>query len=272
MDEKLFSLRFDIDSLADIEIGVPMLLDLAREMDVRFTFFLNMGKSFNWRTALRGRALSPRGGRSVKTVGRLGLIRTIRTVAINPDIGPSHKKILFKLMDDGHELGLHGGTDHPLWQWRLESMSKNEIRGLLNPAYDRFVRFFGRPEGFTSPGFNYNRYVLELMDEFGFRYASDMEGEEPFRPEGFEHLQVPVNIRGEAGKPFLEYFCSVGYCLDDIISMCTGEIFKRETAVIYGHPAFKPNAPSFRKIIGKVLEEGYNVVLMKDLLKATSGE
>lgn len=257
---KTFSFRFDIDSLADIEAGVPKLIELAKELDVRFTFFVNMGKSFNWKVvsdqwsvAGEKTALS----RHSSTMRRLGLWRTFRTVVINPNIGLSHKKILFKLLDDGHELGLHGGMVHPLWQWRLDTLSKDEINSLLRPAFEGFEKLFGKPKGFASPGFRYNRYVLELIDDYGFEYASDMEGEGPFRPEGFRHLQIPVNVIGPDRKPLIEHLWASGLLEPEIIGRCEEEVGKRENAVIYGHPACEGAFHGLIGLLNWLKESGY---------------
>jgi peptidoglycan/xylan/chitin deacetylase (PgdA/CDA1 family) len=266
MDQKTFSFRFDIDSLADIETGVPRLLELGRELDVRFTFFVNMGKSFNWKTLGKGQGAR---GKGYSTTKRLGLLRTLRTIVFNPDIGLSHKKILFKLLDSGHELGLHGGMDHPLWQWRLDEMSKDEINDLLKPAYDHFVNLFGKPKGFASPGFRYNRHVLELIDSYGFEYASDMEGERPFRPEGVKHLQVPVNIIGPGKKPLIEHLLESGLGEAEIKEKVEEEMEKRECAVIYGHPSFEGRL-GLREILTLVKRSEYQIIPMGELLEQPS--
>lgn len=275
MNPKTFSFRFDIDSLADIEVGIPKLIELAKELDVRFTFFVNMGRSFRW-SVVSGRwsakpetkNLEPNSSlvaHHSSTLKKLGLWRTIRTVVFNPNIGLSHKKILFKLLDDGHELGLHGGMDHPLWQWRLDSLSKDEINGLLEPAYDHFTRLFGKPKGFASPGFKYNRYVLELVDDYGFEYASDMEGEGPFRPEGFKHLQIPVNVIGPDKKPLIEHLWTSGIGKAEIEEKVTEEVEKRDYAVIYGHPAVEGRFQELSELLEWVRAKGYVVKPMREI-------
>ncbi len=261
---KTFSFRFDIDSLADIEVGVPRLIELGKELDVRFTCFVNMGRSFNWKTLGEGQVARGKGSSTIK---RLGLSRTLRTVIFNPNIGLSHKKILFKLLDNGHELGLHGGMDHPLWQWRLEILSKDEINDLLRPAYAHFVELFGKPKGFASPGFRYNHHVLELMDDYGFEYASDMEGEKPFRPNGFRHLQIPVNIIGPDKKPLIEYFQASELGVVEIVEKCLKEIERRDVAIIYGHPALEGGFDGLREILIWVKESKYQIILMDELLE-----
>lgn len=269
---KTFSFRFDIDSLADIEVGVPRLMFLAKELDIRFTFFVNMGRSFRWSAKPETRNLKSEASnvsRLTSHAVRLGLLRTIRTVIFNPNIGLSNKKLLFKLLDNGHELGLHGGMDHPVWQWRLDSLSKEDIDNLLKPAYDHFIKQFGKPRGFASPGFRYNRYVLELIDDYGFEYASDMEGEGPFRPEGFKHLQIPVNVIGPDKRPLIEHLRASGLGEAEVKEKVEVEIAKRGCAVIYGHPAFEGRFEGLREILIWVKGNGYRIVPMGTLLEQT---
>ena len=266
MNSKLFSFRFDIDSLADIEIGVPRLIELSKDLDARFTFFVNMGKSFNMGTFFRRQEAGGKRQKStVSTIKKLGLSSTIRTVVFNSDIGLSHKKILFRLLDQGHELGLHGGMDHPLWQWELGRLNnKVKINEVLKPAYDHFVKLFGEPNGFASPGFKYNRYVLELMDDYGFEYASDMDGEEPFIPEGFNHLQLPVNVIGPNRIPLVEHLHVNGVDEMELLNCCTEEVCKRDLAVMYGHPAFEGCYRPIEELLKRVKSEGYGIVPLRE--------
>jgi len=270
MNPKTFSFRFDIDSLADIEVGLPRLLELAKELDVRFTFFVNMGRSFNWKTVVRSQRsqIKFRNPQSaIRTVKKLGLLRAIRTVVFNPDIGLSHKKTLFKLLDQGHELGLHGGMDHPLWQWELHSLSKVETDGLLKPAYDHFAGLFGKPKGFAAPGFNYNGYVLELVDEYCFEYASDMEGEIPFRPERLRHVQIPVNVIGPDKKPLIEHLWTSGLGEAEIKLKVKEEVGKSESAVIYGHPSFEGRFEGLPELLEWARVSGYLIAPMREIVR-----
>lgn len=271
MTQKTFSFRFDIDSLSDLEVGVPELLRIAKTLDVRFTFFVNMGRSLSRYSVLRRRGKGGVRLRSVITrhqynMNKLGLWRTVKTLALNPKIGMSQKKILFSLLDQGHELGLHGGINHSIWQWNLDNLNKNQINSLIKPAYDDFANLFGKPAGFSSPGFKYNRYVLELMDDYKFKYASDMEGEAPFKPEGFQHLQIPVNVKGHSTTPLIEYLYSCGLNKEEIMDRCRVEIAKRKLVVIYGHPAFEGTFYPLDEILTWVRNEGYKVLPMGELI------
>lgn len=274
---KTLSFRFDIDGIGDIGIGLSRLLDIADSFDVRFSFYVNMGRSFNRKVSFPGRDSG-----KIEQVNmvlkiknllrRHGFIGILRTVIENPCIGIKYKDILSKAASSGHELGLHGGMDHVLWQYKLNSMSYEEIEELLTPAYKKFSEFFGNPYGFSSPGFNYNKHVLRLVDELGFLYVGDMEGEVPFMPiidgERYNHYQIPVNIIGENKASLFSSLFFKGLSEEKIQERIVEEIMKRETAVIYGHPSVegKKGIVILENVIKIILNEGYKIIPLKELI------
>lgn len=315
----VLALRFDVDSIRCIEEGIPRLRRLADEHQVRFTFFVNMGRSFNWlRTArhvLRGlvpgepdagggstgvddgdedRGIRDETGDtplSLPTTRKLGWSAVLRTVVRNPMLGDVYRPTFDALHADGHELGLHGGTDHAIWQRGLDDLDADELEQLFRPAYETFESRYGKPLGFASPGFRYNREVLTLLDREGFRYASDMSGETPFRPplepaesDGrsedpsrpplHDHYQVPVNVLGEGNVPLIEQGLARGVSEVDIVSEIVGRITRRPFALMYGHPYVEGIRAD---LLGRVLDavqDRYDVVTMAEYLRRwlTSGE
>lgn len=278
---KTLSFRFDIDGVGDIKAGVPKLLALANSLGVKFSFYVNMGKSFNWKVFFERRNLrkAKRFGSeinpSVKRKDLLrkhGLIGVLQTVVQNPCIGIKYRSILSKAASSGHELGLHGGMDHMLWQYKLNSMSYDEIKGLLSPAYEKFVEFFGKPYGFCCPGFSYNRDVLSLIDDFGFKYSGDMEGEFPFRPvleeKKFNHYQVPVNIVATPRASLINKLFYMGMNKKEIVEEVLSKIEERNTAVFYGHPSVEGirALTILENIIKSALNSGYEILTLREII------
>lgn len=240
---------------------------LGDRVGARFTFFVNMGYSFNWRENLRhlvakrrGRGPAPSGGgmrHALPTRAKLGTLGVLKTVFLNPKLGERYRPVFDTLYREGHELGLHGGTDHVVWQRALPRLSEEELEGLLLPAYETFSARYGAPKGFASPGFQFNTAVLRLLDRLGFLYASDMPGEVPFRPEkgggeSWDHYQVPVNVAGDQNVPLIEEGLGLGLGRTEIVGRCVAEIEKRDFALLYGHPYVEG---VHSEILGDVLEE-----------------
>lgn len=278
---RTLAFRFDVDSVTCIERGIPELRRLADRFGVRFTFFVNMGYSFNWSHNVR-HFLKRRGERSVQpergdarsslpTATKLGWTGILKTVLLNPRLGDRYRATFDALHAEGHELGLHGGTDHVIWQRSLDELGIRELEQLFRPAFEHFSERYGKPAGFASPGFRYNDVVLDLLDTEGFVYASDMSGESPFRPpakdgRSHEHYQVPVNVLGERSVPLVEQGLARGVTPSQIEQSLVDAITVREFALVYGHPYVEGVNAS---LLGGALErvrDAYDVVTVAEYL------
>ncbi len=277
----ILAFRFDVDSVRCLEEGIPGLAELARAWDVRFTFFVNMGYSFNWTHNVRhflgkrlrtSRVKPARPGHALPTVAKLGLCGVLKTVLLNPRLGERYRSVLDDLHRDGHELGLHGGTDHVVWQRSLPDLDDGAIRSLLMPAYETFANRYGRPVGFASPGFVHNTAVLRLLEELRFEYSSDMAGEEPFRPsrdcgKSWRHFQTPVNVIGAGQVPLIEEGLALGLSRGEIINRCVAQIRKRKYALLYGHPYVEGVHTEILHGVLERLAGAYKVVTMREYLR-----
>ncbi len=279
---RVLAIRFDVDSVTCIEQGIPRLRRLADRLGVRFTFFVNMGYSFNWLYTAR-HLLRPRSGqradrtsqpslpRSLSTTKKLGWLGVIKTVALNPRLGERYRATFDALYADGHELGLHGGTDHVIWQRALDGLDPEGLEELFRPAFQNFTERYGRPAGFASPGFRFNEAVLELLDAEGFTYASDMAGEHPFRPsmadgQPYRHYQVPVNVLGDENVPLVEQGRARGKTTREIVDSLVDAIAPRDFALAYGHPYVEGVEASLLGNAIERLRETHEVVTVGEYL------
>ena len=71
------------------------------------------------------------------------------------------------LQAEGHELGLHGGMDHVIWSRRFHELPDAELGADVEESYGHFVRHFGRPAGFSSPGFYSDERVMRTARPAG---------------------------------------------------------------------------------------------------------
>lgn len=249
----VFALRFDVDSVTCLERGVPTLLRLGERHGVRFTFFVNMGRSFSWRhtvtralrsrrTRATGEDAGPSPANKLSAAAKLGRGGVLKTVLMNPRLGWRYRPTLDGLFEEGHELGLHGGSNHATWQYALDELGEDGLERHVRLSFAAFRDRYGQPSGFASPGFRYNEAVLDLMDREGFKYASDMPGERPFRPprpgarRRYAHFQVPVNVIGEGSVPMIEQGVALGRSSARIVRDAVERIHERQFALMYGHP------------------------------------
>lgn len=240
------SIRFDIDTLACIEQGVPALLRLAQELGVRFSFYINMGYSFNLRNALSRFRKGAESNNIVKLtpIEKLGLRKFLKTIILNPPVGASNISMLERIVEEGHELGLHGGFDHTQWQHFLPEQRNGGFTEMFDQAYVLYKKYFGAPAGFCSPGFKHNAMVYGLLQEYNFSYVSDLCGDHPiakaeFGGKQFSMNQIPVNLVAPYSVPILEYYYALEMPTPQIITEVSHKIENRDFAVFYGHPCFE---------------------------------
>jgi hypothetical protein len=99
--------------------------------------------------------------------------------------------------------------DHVIWSRRFGQLPDAELIADVETSYAHFVRHFGRPVGFSSPGFYSDERVMLLLDRLGFVYNGDGIGGEPHRAMAGDrvlgHWTIPVTLSGPRTIPFLDY-------------------------------------------------------------------
>ena len=310
MSKGVLAFRFDVDSVQCLRTGVPRLRKVADARGVRFTFFVTMGRSFHMASTLgrrwsrrarrrtgsqrpnptkgtRSRSSGERAPNALPVARKLGWRGLLETVVLNPHLGRKYRHEIDALHHDGHELGLHGGSNHAVWQHMvhapppqpnpptqpLRRASEPECASsvLLRPALDEFASRYGRPEGFASPGFQWNDHVLRLLDDEGFLYASDMTGEEPFRPQDargsrHRHYQVPVNVAGRGRVPVIEEGLALGHDARRIAERAVAQIQDRRFALMYDHPYVAGVHHAVLDKIIEIVEGDYDIVTVAEYL------
>ena len=274
----VLAVRFDVDSVTCLERGIAPLRDLGTRLGVRFTFFVNMGRSFSFSEMARSRLstppLPPILGAATKlgSLQKLGWKGLCTTLVRNPRLGRAYRTAIDSLHAEGHELGLHGGTNHATWQRGLTRLDDAELEALYRPAFNEFTERWGPPEGFASPGFRHDARVLELMDREGFVYASDMPGDAPFRPlrpdgRRYRHYQVPVNVIGDGTVPVIEQGLALGLAPERIVQDAVSRIREHSFAVIYDHPFVAGIHSGLLERILRRMSGEYDVVPMNEYLR-----
>ena len=279
VNEKLFSLRWDIDHRACITDGLPKIIEVCEELDVANTFFVNMGKSTNLREWI-GKGFSGSRAKltdteSVNLIEKIGWGRFVYETLRSRPVGFSCIPQLQELMAAGHELGLHGGSDHVVWSRKFSVMPVDIIRADVQDTLDEYKSHFGSPAGFSSPGFKSDNRVMELVDDFGFLYNGDAIGGSPVRTvvDGVElgHWTIPVTVCGPRTIPFIEWLSARGKTDDQILKEFEKQIEDQEFVVLYGHPCYEGlRTDLLRNIISRVQELGYRVVTHEEVARRLS--
>ncbi len=99
---------------------------------------------------------------------------------------------------EGHEVGIHC-YDHVLWQDYVMNKDADWTRREMMRAWEAYLCACEVPPAtIGAAGWQLNKFVLQLEEELGFRYASDVRGFYPFYPsmEGVRSncVQIPTTL------------------------------------------------------------------------------
>ncbi len=278
LEPRLLAFRFDVDTHRCIREGVPNLLDLGREADARFTFFVNMGRAVNRTSTLAGvlggwRSTRPDAPNpqdrpvSLSARFKLGLKHYLVAATLNPKVGAGSPRVIQRALREGHEVGLHGGANHATWQagakkWdrrRLEREVAAGKRQLLRAAGGRRgqIRASEGPgiegsgfegsgfqiRGFASPGWQSSRELWPVLAAHGFDYVADARGRHrdiEVTPPPASLCCVPTHLCGEpGGVAYLEHHHAIGGTTADALADFEAALReKRRFLVLYDHPYY----------------------------------
>lgn len=272
MNDKKVGIRFDVDTPRCMQKGVPQLLDLARQENIPFTFFINMGKSID-----RTRLLKPNSSKQKEPIKKLSTLEKqspldiAQLLLINPYVGKNGLDIIKQCIDEGHEVGLHGGKNHACWQHSAHHWNKLKVETEVLWGLNEIIKVTGEPPaGFSSPGWNSPEEISPIIDKAGFSYLADSRQHGKKSQEGYNN--IATTLLGEpGGVGFLEYCKATNIAEKDIFSWVTRELEKSSPAVLYDHPCYAGfgGKPLLKKLINFLKAE--NIQLIK-LCQASSDD
>lgn len=191
-------IRIDVDSVEGIREGVDFYLNLFSKYGFRASFFVPMGGN-NVITAGLKRAFRPSFWRQVYYMKPWRTYRLFDPgVDRGGEIGRGHPEVLRSIVENGHEVALHGFdhayiSDHA---YELDEVAYGEQIDTATAAYEEIL---GRPPAGTgTPAWRCNETILKVQDDRNFSYASDLIGAGPCRLRVGDYRsstpQVPANI------------------------------------------------------------------------------
>ena len=194
------ALKVDVDTLRGTLEGVPNLLRLFDEYQVRATFLFSLGPDHT--------------GRALRRVFRPGFFAKVRRTSVTshyglktllygtllpgPHIGRRARDVMRSVAAAGHEVGIHC-YDHVKWQDFVAHRDEAWTRGEMEKAALAFEEVFGHPaKVHGAAGWQLNPHVLALEERMGFDYGSDSRGTFAFYPVlqgvGSKCPQIPTTL------------------------------------------------------------------------------
>ncbi len=199
--KQVVGLRIDVDTGGGFTRGVIPLVRLLDHFRIKATFFIVTGQDL----PLRGvpRMLSER--------GFTRRVLKLRTSLLKVAFGRARYTVqesINAIKQNGHELALHG-FHHFAWQLHLKQWGKERVKKEMESGRRGFRLLTGAyPAAFASPGWDTSADYFNMLDSFGFSYASDTRGFSPFYPlvggKCMKTLQIPVTL------PTLDEFIALG--------------------------------------------------------------
>jgi hypothetical protein len=192
------AIKVDVDTDRGTRIGVPQLLTLFAEQNIKATFLFSLGPDNT--------------GRAIKRVFRPGFLKKVRRSGVigayglatllngvlwpGPDIAKRNGAMMRLTQALGHEVGIHC-YDHIRWQDGVHTMSSTQVQQEFNKALSAFFATFGcSAKTAGAAGWQANAYSLAAYDRACLSYASDVRGNGgPFYPcigtQVFKTMQIP---------------------------------------------------------------------------------
>lgn len=193
-------LKVDVDTLRGTQQGVPELLRLFDQFNVRATFLFSLGPDHT--------------GRALKRIFRPGFLAKVSRTSVTshygfktllygtllpgPKIAQRAGDIMRSVAAAGHEVGIHC-YDHVKWQDYVATKDANWTRSEIKKAYETFEHVFDtHPRVHGAAGWQINSHAVKYEAELGLDYASDTRGSHAFLPlmQGIESTcpQLPTTL------------------------------------------------------------------------------
>ena len=167
------ALRVEVNSLRGLRQGVPNLMRLFSEYQVRASFFFPLGHDHAGRSPI-----STWRNRSQLGLSALGF----GTLIPAPSLGSEARDMMALARANGHEVGLFGLS--PLqWARRLAHADEAWVGQQCETLWSSYLRLGGEgPSALATPGWQVNPALLPELTDTRYRYTSLTRGKLPYQP------------------------------------------------------------------------------------------
>ena len=193
----MLGLKIDVDTYWGMKQGVPCLLEILKQFQLKGTFFLSIGPDNSGRAALQliKNPLFLKKMMRTNAVGLYGWKTALYgTLLPAPMIAFSFPQIVREIIAAGHEVQFHA-WDHRRWQDELPDKSENWIKEWFSKGIAGFEKLTGKkPTAFGAPSWLIDDRVLVIIKEYKFEYLSCTRAKAPFIHEIVNVLEIPSDL------------------------------------------------------------------------------
>lgn len=182
---KRLALKVDCDTYVGTQEGIPALLSLFDEFNIKASFFFTLGPDNSGRAAFR--IFTQKGFLKKMIRSNAAALYGPKTMLYGtllpgPMIGKNLASIIKSVAARGHEGGVHG-WDHVKWHDNLGKMTFEKVKAEVHKAHDVFNNIFGfRARSSAAPGWHATENSRRVFDSLNLLYTSDTRGGTPFFP------------------------------------------------------------------------------------------
>lgn len=267
---KIIGLKIDVDTHEGMKNGVPTLLDIFRQFNIKASFFVPMGKDHTGWTVKR--VFSRKG--FLKKANRVGVLQTYGITTLmrglllpGPEIAKKNEVILNEIVTRGHEVGIHG-YDHVYWHDHVKEWDERKTSSILNRACRQYENLLGaKAHSFAAPGWMINVHALRFFKNNGFLYSSDTRGISPFLPvigtSEINILQIPTTL------PTLDEVVGLAGYEPHLLVKHFNNLLTKDLNIITVHTELEGKRWSgfLRDFIKVTIDQGFTYVRLVDIAR-----
>jgi hypothetical protein len=255
----MLGLKIDVDTYWGMKNGVPSLLQILKEFNLKGTFFLSIGPDNSGRAALQ-LIKNPLFLKKMMRTNAPALYgwktALYGTLLPAPMIALSFPQIVREIIAAGHEIQFHA-WDHRRWQDELTTKSENWIQEWFAKGIAGFEKVTGmEPTAFGAPSWLIDDRVLAIIKEYKFEYVSCTRAKTPFIHEASNALEIPSDL-----PCFEEIDAQKG------VAIISDLLKNGKTHVLPVHAEVEGGIfqNQFRELLGKALSMNMEIVPLKTI-------
>jgi hypothetical protein len=194
----MLGLKIDVDTYHGMKNGVPMLLQILKQFNIKATFFLSIGPDHSGRSVLQ-LIKNPLFLKKMVRTNAPALYgwktALYGTLLPAPMIALSFPEIVHRILADGHEVQFHA-WDHRRWQDELPRKKESWIREWFDRGIEGFEKLTGnKPSAFGAPSWLIDDRVLSIIKSYNiFDYLSCTRAKWPFSHDIADLLEIPSDL------------------------------------------------------------------------------
>ncbi len=202
---------------------------------------------------------------------KLGLFNSIRAILLNPMIGAKYHEILKKVIENGNELGLHGGRNHATWEKNSSKWTEKQLHNEIAYGLDQFeLQNLPQPISFASPCWKSPKNLDNILKNLNFKIVANQKLTYNHLEKGNKNInQFPTNVVGKNREiGFIENLRALGYSTEEIILEFSKQLDNEEPfKMVFDHPFYAGihELQTVAAMIQKAKEKGYIIDSLKNI-------